>query len=50
MQVITLVNVGRHSETLRDTLTEEQKAQEPVRPERLPLEKFAFIDRHEEQD
>ena len=48
MQVITLVNVGKHSETLRDTLTEEQKAQEPVRPERLPLEKVAFIDQYEE--
>jgi len=46
MQVITLVNVGKHSETLRDSLTEEQKAIELERPERLPFEKFAFVDRY----
>jgi nitroreductase len=47
-QVITLVNVGRHSETLRDTLTGEQKAQEKERPQRLSFDQFAYIDRYKE--
>ncbi len=46
MQVITLVNVGRHSEIIRDTLTEKQKMTERMRPERLPLESFAHIDQY----
>ena len=49
MQVITLVNVGRHSEIIRDTLTEEQKTTERARPERLPLESFAHIDQYGRQ-
>ncbi|MCW3979759.1 MAG: nitroreductase family protein [Candidatus Bathyarchaeota archaeon] len=48
MQVITLVNVGRHSETLKDSLTDSQKETEPERPERYAFEKFAFIDRYSE--
>jgi nitroreductase len=44
MQVITLVNVGRHTETLNENLTEEQKLTEKKRPERRPFEKFAFFD------
>ena len=47
MQVITLVNVGKHADTLHDTLTEEQKTVEKERPERLPFEKFAYVDRYE---
>ena len=46
MQVITLVNVGVHADTLHDKLTEQQKRVEPVRPERLPFEKYAYIDRY----
>ena len=45
-QVVTLVNVGRHAETLHDKLTEEQKAVEGERPERHPFEMFAYIDRY----
>ncbi len=47
MQVITLVNVGNHADSLHDTLTEQQKAVEKERPERLPFEKFAYVDRYE---
>ncbi len=47
MQVITLVNVGKHADTLHDTLTEQQKAVEKERPERFPFEKFAYVDRYE---
>ena len=46
-QVITLVNVGKHSEILHDKLTEQQKAVEGERPERHPFEKFAYVDRYE---
>jgi len=38
MQVITLVNIGKHSEILRENLTEKQKTAEKSRPERLPFE------------
>lgn len=41
-QVITLVIVGNHAETLNPVLSEKQIAWEKERPERLPLEKFAF--------
>lgn len=43
MQVITLVIVGKHSETIGPLLTEKQAETEKGRPERLPLEEFAFI-------
>lgn len=45
MRVITLIMVGRHSEMLRPTLTEEQKQVEKERPERLPLEEFVYLKR-----
>jgi len=48
MQVITLVNVGKHADSLHDTLTEQQKAVEKERPERLPFEKFAYVDRYDD--
>jgi hypothetical protein len=48
MQVITLVNVGKHAETLHDKLTDQQKEVERARPERLPFEKYAYIDRYQE--
>ena len=44
MTVITLVIVGKHSETISPLLTEKQTATEPVRPERLPLSEFAYLD------
>ena len=47
MHAITLVNVGKHADSLHDTLTEQQKAVEGERPERLPFEKFAYVDRYE---
>ena len=47
MQVITIVNVGKHADTLHDALTDQQKSVEKVRPKRLPLEKFAYVDRYE---
>jgi hypothetical protein len=46
MQIITLVNVGKHSNILRENLTEKQKETEKIRPDRLPLDKFAYLDRY----
>jgi len=43
MQVITLVNVGKHAETIGPLLTEKQAETEKQRPERLPLEGFAYV-------
>jgi len=43
MQLITLVNVGKHSETIGPRLSEKQVESEKERPERLPLEEFAYV-------
>lgn len=42
-QVITLVLVGKRSSTLNPFLSEEQIEAETSRPERLPFERFAFM-------
>jgi nitroreductase len=41
--VITLVMIGRHSETISPLLTDKQIKSEKTRPERLPLEKFVHL-------
>ncbi len=46
MTVITLVNVGKHADSIGPLLSEEQAQVEPVRPERLPFEDFAYVDRY----
>ena len=43
MEVITLVIVGRHSETISRILSDKQVEAEKNRPERLALEKFVYI-------
>jgi len=45
-RVITLVNVGRHSDKIHPYLTESQAARERERPARYPFEKYAFMDRY----
>jgi len=45
-QVITLVLVGKRSSTLNPFLSEKQIEAETSRPERLPLERFAFMNRY----
>ena len=42
-RLITLVMVGKHSETIGPLLTEKQAEAEKERPERLSLEKFAYM-------
>jgi nitroreductase len=45
-QVITLVNVGKKADSIHPYLSEEQARIEKERPERLPLEKYAFHNRY----
>lgn len=41
-QVITLVNVGKHSATISPVLSPQQVEREKARPERFPVEKFVY--------
>ena len=45
MRLITLVIVGRRSETISPLLSEKQVERERKRPERLHLEEFAYMNR-----
>ena len=45
LEVITLVNIGKHSREIHPVLTEKQRATELKRPERYPLEKFVYLNR-----
>jgi len=42
-QLITLVNVGKHSNKIHPYLTGKQAEAEGERPERLPFERYAYI-------
>lgn len=46
MRLIALVIVGKHADGIGALLTEKQAADEAKRPERLPLEEIAFVDRY----
>lgn len=46
MDVVTLVNVGRHADVVSAALSEEQARAEKERPARLPLEKVMFLNRY----
>lgn len=45
-QVITIILVGRRAGEINPTLTPEKIEAETKRPERLPLERFAFMNRY----
>lgn len=45
-QVITLINIGKHSSEIHSVLSENQVRAENTRPTRLPFEKFVFINRY----
>jgi len=49
VEVITLVIVGKHSDTLSPVLSEKQIQAEKERPERKPLQEFVHIDRYSER-
>jgi nitroreductase len=46
MDVVTLVNVGRHADAISPSLSEQQVEAERERPERLPLEEIAYLNRY----
>lgn len=46
MKVITLINIGKKSETISEVLSEKQAALEKERPERKPLEEFVYRNRY----
>ena len=48
LEVITLVIVGKHSESISPVLSEKQIEAEKNRPERMPLNKFIHKNRYEE--
>jgi nitroreductase len=45
LEVITLVNVGKHASDIHPVLTENQRETELKRPDRFPLEKFVYLNR-----
>ena len=49
LEVITLVNVGKHAHDIHPVLTEKQRATEVKRPERFPLEKFVFLNQYSKE-
>ncbi|TET46532.1 nitroreductase [candidate division TA06 bacterium] len=49
MRLIALLIVGKRSDEIRDVLSEKQVEAEGKRPERLPFEKFAFINMYKEE-
>ncbi|MCK4395347.1 hypothetical protein KAW96_02005 [candidate division WOR-3 bacterium] len=48
MRLITLVNVGKHSEKISSVLSDKQIEWEKNRPERLSFEKFEYKNRYSE--
>jgi len=46
LEVITLVNVGKHASVIHPELSEKQATIEKKRPERFPLEKFVFLNKY----
>jgi nitroreductase len=50
MQVITLVNIGKHADSISPVLSEKQVYDETHRPERLPLEQVAYFNRYPRED
>lgn len=49
MRLITLVIVGKHSDSVEPLLSQEQKTAELERPERKPLSEIAFKDGYDEE-
>lgn len=47
LTVVTLINIGRRAAAVRSGLPDWAVAAESARPERLPFERFAFIDRYQ---
>jgi nitroreductase len=46
LEVITLIIVGKHANTIHPILSEKQAKDEKTRPERFSLDKFVFLNRY----
>ncbi len=46
LTVITLVIIGKHSDSITDLLTDQQKEFEKNRPECIPMKDFAYINKY----
>lgn len=46
IEVITLIIVGKHSTTINPVLSEKQILAEKQRPDRFPLERFAYLNKY----
>jgi nitroreductase len=46
LEVLTLVNIGKHARDIHQVLTEKQRVTELKRPERFPFERFVFHNRY----
>lgn len=46
VDVVTLVNVGRHADEIKPVLSEDQAEAERERPPRLPLDEIMFLNRY----
>src|SRR4030043_111212 len=46
MEIITLINIGKHAEKISPILSEQQIQAEKDRPERLPLAKFVYLNKY----
>ncbi|MBN1280321.1 MAG: nitroreductase family protein [Candidatus Thermoplasmatota archaeon] len=46
LEVITLVIVGKHAQTIHPILSDKQKEAETTRPERFPLDTFVYLNRY----
>jgi nitroreductase len=46
MKVITLINVGKKSDTMSELLSEKQIEAEKERPERKPIDEFVYKNRY----
>lgn len=49
MNIIALVIVGKHSEKISPVLSEKQVEAEQKRPERIPLDKFVYMNVYKEK-
>lgn len=49
MEVITLILIGRHADTISPVLSDNQIMAEKKRPERLALEEFVFMNKYKEE-
>lgn len=45
-RLITLINVGKHSESINPAMSEKQVADEKKRPDRKPVQEWAYLDKY----